>query len=85
MTREQAINYLLSSGMSGEQIKEVLEPFTHEEAFKKEADIIVYIKANKNFNIEYLADHLGISLYVMAAVDDYRIHILKDVEGDNEN
>lgn len=84
MTREQAINYLLSSGMSGEQIKEVLEPFTHEEAFKKEADIIVYIKANKNFNIEYLAEHLDISLYAMAAVDDYRIHVLKDVEESEE-
>lgn len=85
MTREQAINYLLSSGMSGEQIKEVLEPFTHEEAFKKEADIIVYIKANKNFNIEYLAEHLDISLYAMAAVNYYQIHVLKGVEGDNEN
>lgn len=84
MTREQAINYLLSSGMSGEQIKEVLEPFTHEEAFKKEADIIVYIKANKNFNIEYLAEHLDISLYAMAAVDDYQIHVLKDVEESEE-
>lgn len=84
MTREQAINYLLSSGMSGDQIKAVLEPFTHEEAFKKEADIMVYIKANKNFNIQYLAEHLDISLYAMAAVDDYQIHVLKDVEESEE-
>lgn len=84
MTREQAINYLLSSGMSGEQIKEVLEPFTHEEEFKKEADIIVYIKAKEDCNVINLAEHIDVSLYAISAVDDYRIHVLKDVEESEE-
>lgn len=85
MTRVQAINYLLSSGMSNEQIKKVLEPFTHEEAFKKEADIIVYIKANKDYNALSLAEHINAIVYDISAVDDYQIYLLKDVEVDNED
>lgn len=69
MDRVEAVNYLLSSGLSGEQIKAVLEPFTHEEAFKKEADIMVYIKANEECNILNLVEHLDISLYDMSAVE----------------
>lgn len=85
MDRVEAVNYLLSSGLSGEQIKAVLEPFAHEEAFKKQADIIVYIKANKDCNALNLAEHINVMLYEISAVDDYRVHVLKDVEGDNED
>lgn len=84
MTREQAVNYLLLSGLSGEQIKAVLEPFAHEEAFKKEADIIVYIKANEKCNILNLAEHIDVALSIISAADDYRIHVLKDVEESEE-
>ena len=37
MTREQAINYLKSSGMSDEQIKAVMDAFTCEDCISREA------------------------------------------------
>ena len=76
MTREDAVNYLLSSGMSGEQIKAVLEPFTHEEVLKKEADIIIYIKTDKDYYTKSIAEYLDDALDNIHSIVDYNIHVL---------
>lgn len=76
MTREDAVNYLLSSGISGEQIKAVLEPFTHEEALKKEADIIIYIKSDKDYDTVSIAEYLDTVIDDVHAIVDYNIHVL---------
>lgn len=76
MTREEAVNYLLSSGMSGEQIKAVLEPFTHEELLKKEADIIIYIKSDKDYDTTSIAEYLDNVIDDVHAILDYNIHVL---------
>ena len=76
MTREEAVNYLLSSGMSGEQIKAVLEPFTHEEILKKEADIIIYIKSDKYYNTVSVAEYLDDVIDNIHSIVDYNIHVL---------
>lgn len=76
MTREDAVNYLLSTGMSGEQIKAVLEPFTHEEELKKEADIIIYIKSDKDYDTTSIAEYLDNFIYDVHSIVDYNIHVL---------
>ena len=40
MTREQAINYLKSSGMTEEQIKTVMDAFTCEDCISREETIL---------------------------------------------
>ena len=49
MTREQAINYLKSSGMSQEQIKSVTDAFTCEDCISRQA-VIIQLSHNKNGN-----------------------------------
>ena len=76
MTREDAVNYLLATGMSGEQIKAVLEPFTHEEVLKKEADIIIYIKSDKDYYTSSIAEYLADIIDDIHSILDYNIHVL---------